>query len=151
MGATWRVTVGLIKNIRLYQAHQNRSGLWQKAICRLARFKHLIFSILTSSDIDIRARFGEELRLPHPTGIVIHENVKIGTNCMIMQQVTIGQLSGEGVPIIGSNVYIGAGAKVLGPIRIGDGARIGANAVVLIDLPSESTAVGVPAKIIRAH
>lgn len=64
---------------------------------------------------------------------------------MVMQQVTIGQLSVSGAPKIGSHVYIGAGAKVLGSINIGDGAVIGANAVVLCDVPSGYTAVGIPA------
>ena len=64
---------------------------------------------------------------------------------MVMQQVTIGQLSNPGAPKIGSGVYIGAGAKVLGAITVGDGAVIGANAVVLCDVPSGYTAVGIPA------
>ena len=66
---------------------------------------------------------------------------------MIMQQVTIGQLSDGAVPIIGNGVYIGAGAKVLGGITVGDNAKIGANAVVLINVPAGKTAVGVPAII----
>jgi serine O-acetyltransferase len=66
---------------------------------------------------------------------------------MIMQQVTIGQLAEEYAPTIGSHVYIGAGAKVLGRIVIGDRARIGANAVVLADVPADGTAVGIPARI----
>jgi serine O-acetyltransferase len=67
---------------------------------------------------------------------------------MLMQQVTIGQLAGSSVPILGSFVYVGAGAKLLGGIRIGDRARIGANAVVLCDVPEDRTAVGVPARIV---
>ena len=67
---------------------------------------------------------------------------------MIMQQVTIGQLADGRVPVIGNGVYIGAGAKILGGIVINDNAVIGANAVVLIDVPAGKTAVGVPAKIL---
>lgn len=120
-----------------------------KVLRWLARAKHFFFSMLTSSDIDIHARLGEGLQLPHPTGVVIHEDAVIGKNCMIMQQVTIGQLSRDGAPTIGDSVYIGAGAKILGPIKIGDRARIGANAVVLTDVPSDSTAVGIPARVMR--
>ena len=67
---------------------------------------------------------------------------------MIMQQVTIGELSDGLAPVIGSRVYIGAGAKILGKVIIGNGVRIGANAVVLCDVPDNSTAVGIPARII---
>ena len=70
---------------------------------------------------------------------------------MLMQQVTLGQLAGPGAPVIGSNVYIGAGAKVLGDITVGDGARIGANAVVLSNVPPQCTVVGIPAQIVRSR
>ena len=81
-------------------------------------------------------------------------NVVIGTNCTIFQQVTIGDVrrcgqEGKPVPVIGNNVEIGAGAKVLGGIRVGDGAKIGANAVVLQDVPPGAIAVGIPARIKR--
>lgn len=69
---------------------------------------------------------------------------------MIMQQVTIGQTAASLGPKIGMNVYIGAGAKVLGEVTIGDGAQIGANAVVLIDVPANCTAVGVPARVVQS-
>lgn len=151
MSTLWRASGGLVNSIKLYNAHRNKSGLSHGAMRKFARAKHLVLSILTSSDLGIGVQFGEGLNLPHPTGIVIHPEVVIGSNCMIMQQVTIGQLSGEGVPVIGSNVYIGAGAKILGPITIGDGAKIGANAVVLNDVPPGSTAVGVPSKVVRRH
>ncbi len=104
-------------------------------------------SILTSSDISKHADISEDLKLPHPNGVVVHQNAIIGEGCMVMQQVTIGQLADGAVPRIGSGVYIGAGAKVLGGVFIGNDARIGANAVVLTDLPENSTAVGVPAII----
>ena len=83
-------------------------------------------------------------------GIVIHRRVVIGDNCEIAQHVTIGGRSGHAdVPVIGNQVFIGAGAKVLGPIRIGDGAIIGANAVVLKDVPPLAVVAGVPARIIK--
>lgn len=83
-------------------------------------------------------------------GIVIHNRVKIGDNCHIDQNVTIGGTSKKyDVPIIGNNVYIGAGAKILGPITIGDNVVIGANSVVVKNIPEGSLVVGVPGKIIK--
>jgi serine O-acetyltransferase len=117
---------------------------------RLARLSHSFWSIVTASDIRPQARLGRNLRMPHPTGVVIHHDAVIGDDCILMQQVTIGQLAGPGAPVIGDKVYVGAGAKVLGAISIGEGARIGANAVVLQSVPPYCTAVGVPARVVRA-
>ncbi len=96
------------------------------------------------------AEIGEGLRLPHGAmGIVIHADCKIGNNVTIFHQVTIGVREGSGswgAPVIEDGVTIGVGAKILGPITIGRGATIGANAVVIRDVPAGWTAVGVPAK-----
>jgi serine O-acetyltransferase len=93
---------------------------------------------------------GGGMSMPHPTGIVIHPDVRIGPNCMIFQQVTIGTRGGDdGVPVIEGDVNFGAGAKVLGPLRIGAHVQIGANAVVLVDIPEGATAVGIPARVVR--
>jgi serine O-acetyltransferase len=138
----------LLNSIRAYQHHKERSGPIAFVLRRWARLRYEVLSVLTSSDVGIHARFGTNLRLPHPVGVVIHERAVIGDDCMLMQQVTIGMLADHQVPVVGSRVYIGSGAKVLGGIRIGDDARIGANAVVLIDIPAGATAVGIPAKII---
>jgi serine O-acetyltransferase len=88
------------------------------------------------------------LLLPHPNGVVIHPDAVIGPNCLIFQQVTIGTRDGSTPPVIGGHVDIGAGAKILGALSIGDHASIGANAVVIRDVPEGTTAVGIPAKII---
>jgi serine O-acetyltransferase len=82
-------------------------------------------------------------------GIIIHPRSRIGDNVTIGSHVTIGGRGGPGVPIIGNNVFVGSGARLLGQIKIGNNARIGANAVVLIDVPDNATAVGVPARIIQ--
>jgi serine O-acetyltransferase len=82
---------------------------------------------------------------------VMHRDVVIGVNCMVMQQVTIGQLATGGVPRVGDGVYVGAGAKVLGPVELGDGAAVGANAVVLHDVPPRTTVVGIPARPVRSR
>ena len=84
--------------------------------------------------------------MPHPNGIVIHPDAIIGPNCLIFQQVTIGTIGGSAKPNISGHVDIGAGAKVLGGVRIGAHAKIGANAVVLSDIPAGKAAVGIPAK-----
>ena len=87
--------------------------------------------------------------LPHPNGVVIHEDAVIGNDCMIMQQVTIGMIGEGEVPRIGNKVYVGAGAKIIGRVDVGDGARVGANAVVTKDVPPNWTAVGIPARLIE--
>lgn len=84
-------------------------------------------------------------------GVVIHKRAVIGQNCMIGSNVTIGGRSqSQGVPVIGDDVYIATGAKVLGDITIGDNCVIGANAVVINDVPSHSVVVGIPAKVIKS-
>lgn len=114
--------------------------LWQKAI-----------ESLTGAEIPNRASIGGGLLLNHTNGIVIHIDAVIGKNCNIGQQVTIGiggRGANRGTPIIGDRVFIGPGAKIFGKITIGNDVAIGANAVVNCDLPDNSVAVGVPAKIV---
>jgi serine O-acetyltransferase len=116
---------------------------------KVARARHLFWSIITQSDIEHRAKLGERLMLPHPNGVVIHEDAVIGDDCMIMQQVTIGMIGDGEVPTLGNGIYVGAGAKIIGKVKVGDGARIGANAVVTQDVPAGWTAVGVPARLVK--
>ena len=137
----------LIANVHCYQKYKVQTGWWARLLRKLSAARHFILSVITASDISPNATLGARLKLPHPNGIVVHDDAVIGDDCMIMQQVTIGQLAEEYAPIIGAHVYIGAGAKVLGRVVIGDGARIGANAVVLADVPADCTAVGIPARI----
>jgi serine O-acetyltransferase len=96
------------------------------------------------------AQFGPGFVIMHPYGVVINSNVKGGTNNLIQSGVVIGvdKDGTDNVPILGNNVYIGAGAKLIGKIRIGNNVVIGANAVIKIDLPDNSTGVGVPGKIL---
>ena len=110
--------------------------------------RHRFWSVITGADIPINVQIAGGLLMPHPNGIVLHADVKIGANCLIFQQVTIGSKDDSKPPIIGGRVDIGAGAKVLGEINIGNHAKIGANAVVLVDVPAGKSAVGVPAKIV---
>lgn len=120
---------------------------------RLRRFRtifvvvrHRFWSAVSGADIPLNCQIGGGLLLPHPNGVVIHPEAKIGPNCLIFQQVTVGTTESGGTPTVGGHVDIGAGAKLLGSIVIGHHARIGANAVVLTDVPDGHVAMGVPAR-----
>jgi serine O-acetyltransferase len=112
-----------------------------------------IFRTTFNCHFPLSLKYGVNLKLGYSgLGVVIHERVEIGDNCTISQHVTLGGTSKKrGVPRLGNNVYIGAGAKVLGPVNIGSFSVIGANAVVVSDIPDNSLAVGVPAKVIRTN
>ena len=141
----------LVRSILSYQAVAKKRGVISAALRKYASFRHKLLSLLTASDISREAGIAPDLKLPHPIGVVIHRDAVIDRECMIMQLVTIGQLADGAVPKIGRGVYIGAGAKILGGVVIGNFARIGANAVVLDDVPEHATAVGVPARIVEQH
>jgi serine O-acetyltransferase len=96
------------------------------------------------------ADFGPGFVLIHATGVVINGNVRGGSNVYIEHQVTIGAERRQ-TPLIGSDVFIGAGAKILGEITVGDFSRVGANAVVVHDVPAHSTVVGIPARVVRTR
>ena len=107
--------------------------------------------LTTGISIPASADIGKGFYIGHFGGIVFHSDVKMGEYCSIGPGVLIGTrgLGNKGVPVIGNNVYIGVGAKVLGGINIGDNAKIGANAVVVTDVPAGGTAVGIPARIVQ--
>lgn len=115
----------------------------------IAVLRHRIWGVATGADIPLNSRIAGGLLLPHPNGVVVHPQSEIGPNCLLFQQVTLGTVQGSNaVPRLGGNVVVGAGAKLLGGIVIGDHALIGANAVVLRDVPAGATAIGIPARII---
>jgi serine O-acetyltransferase len=139
----------LLLAIRKYQYWRNKSGPIAGLICKFLVLRHRFWSVVAGAEIPLNAQIGGGLVIIHPNGIVIHPDSIIGVNCLIFQQVTIGSGGtnrARGAPIIAGHVDIGAGAKVLGPIRIGAHAKIGANAVVLTNVPEGATAVGIPAK-----
>ncbi|MBN1577302.1 MAG: serine acetyltransferase [Chitinispirillaceae bacterium] len=118
----------------------------------LPRLLQLFSRVMFTCLIHYEARIGKNVHFNHlAMGIVIHPRCIIGDNVLIMQHVTIGERNNTGYPVIGNGVFIGCGAKVLGGIKIGDNASIGANAVVIIDVPEGATAVGVPARIVQKH
>lgn len=143
----WAPSRSLLASIRAYQRHAASRAWWAAVPRKIAVLRHRCWSIVTGADIPLNCRLGGGLLLPHPTGIVIHPDAEIGPNCLLFQQVTIGMRDGK-VAVIEGHVDIGAGAKIMGGITIGRHAKIGANAVVLCDVPEGATAVGVPAKII---
>jgi serine O-acetyltransferase len=99
--------------------------------------------------VGLRASFGPGFILVHPVGTVINSSVRGGRNVWVQSGVVIGENRGES-PQLGDDVFIGAGAKVLGGIKVGDGVRVGANAVVLHDVASGATVVGIPARPLRS-
>lgn len=118
-----------------------------RAISQLARH-------YTGIEIHPGAMIGERFFIDHGMGVVIGETTEIGNDCTIYQGVTLGGTgkdTGKRHPTLGNNVLVGAGAKVLGPIVIEDNCKVAANAVVLKDIPENSTAVGIPAKVARRH
>jgi serine O-acetyltransferase len=132
----------LLASIRGYQRWCGRTGLVALLTRKLYVFRYRIWSVVTGTDIPLNCQIGGGLLLPHPNGIVIHPDAKIGVNCLIFHQVTIGTGNRSGLPTIGGHVDFGAGAKVLGPITIGDHAAIGANAVVTKNVGEGETVVG---------
>ena len=138
-----------VKAIRMY-----RRAHW----CFNHGFKFLARAISqravrkTGIEIHPGAKIGRRLVIDHGTGVVIGETAEIGDDVLIYQGVTLGGTGkdhGKRHPTLGDNVLIGAGAKVLGPFRVGDNARVAAGAVVLSEVPNDATAVGVPARVVR--
>jgi serine O-acetyltransferase len=143
----WAPSRSLLASIRDYQRLRSSKGLFTGWRRRLAVLRHRWWTVVTGADIPLNCKLGGGLLLPHPNGIVIHPDAEIGPNCLIFHQVTIGDRLG-GVPTLEGHVDVGAGAKVIGKIRVGRHANIGANAVVIQDVPAGATAVGTPARIV---
>jgi serine O-acetyltransferase len=142
----------------------NYPGLWALFFYRLAhplyrlglrflpRFISAIGQFLTTIDIHPASQIGRRVFIDHGMGVVIGETVIIGNDVLIYQQVTLGGVStskGKRHPTIEDNVVIGTGAKILGNITIGSHSKVGANSVVVRNVPSHSTAIGIPAHIIK--
>jgi serine O-acetyltransferase len=163
----------LFKNIRedwhTYDRQLSRQGFWTMLVYRYGRWRYAIrprwlrvpFSLLykilkpiseifTGIELPCETVVGRRFRIDHFGGIIISGDAVFGDDCVIRNGVTVGlrHTGIRGAPIIGNRVDIGAGAKILGPIHVGDDVAIGANAVVLKDVPANSIAVGVPARIL---
>lgn len=123
----------------------------REQVCRIMPMRRLfallkkVFLVGTNCELPAPAFKGGGIHLPHMNGIIVSGGARVGSNCTIFHQVTLGiaSVSGkEGAPIVGNNVLIGAGAKLIGSIKIGDDVRIGANAVITKDVPAGATVVG---------
>ena len=145
---TWQPGRQLLRSIRWYQAVCGKPRLVRIAGKPITILLHRFWSVVSGADIPLNSRIGGGLLLPHPNGVVVHPHASVGPNCLFFQQVTVGADQHGGIPTIGGHVDIGAGAKIIGAVKIGDHVCIGANAVVLCDVPDGSVAVGVPARVI---
>ena len=132
--------------------HRIAHGLWTRNLRFFARAVSQWSRFWTGIEIHPGAKIGRRLVIDHGMGIVIGETAEIGDDCLLYHGVTLGGTGkdhGKRHPTIGNNVLVSTGAKVLGPFKVGDNARIAANAVVLSEVPDNATAVGIPAQIVR--
>ncbi|MBN2656318.1 MAG: hypothetical protein JXR86_04600 [Spirochaetales bacterium] len=140
--------------MKIYRLGNWRYGIKNPVIRKFFSmiYKHLYRRVILKTGIELpcEARIGRNFRIDHQNGIVISGYAVFGDNCVIRNGVTVGLKNVEdpAAPVIGHNVDIGAGAKILGRIKIGDNVKIGANSVVICDIPDNCTAVGIPARII---
>ena len=132
--------------------HRQAHWLYEHKHFFLARALSQFARHMTGIEIHPGAKIGRRLFIDHGMGIVIGETAEVGDDCLIYHGVTLGGTGkdqGKRHPTVGNNVLLSCGAKVLGPFRIGDNARIASNAVVLSEVPPDATAVGIPAQIVR--
>ncbi|MGD2116952.1 MAG: serine O-acetyltransferase [Chromatiales bacterium] len=138
--------------IQAIMMHRLAHRLWNMKLFWLARVLSNVARWFTGIEIHPGAQIGRRFFIDHGMGVVIGETAVIGDDCTLYHGVTLGGTSwnkGKRHPTLANNVVVGAGAKVLGPIEVGDGARIGSNAVVLKSVPAGSTVVGVPGRLIE--
>ena len=135
-------------------SHVVEHWLWNHGLKSLARISSQFTRFMTGVEIHPAAKIGRRFFIDHAMGVIIGETCEIGDDVTLYQGVTLGgtgKESGKRHPALGNNVMVGAGAKVLGPITIGDNSRVAAGAVVLKDVPPDSTVVGVPAHVVRQN
>ena len=138
----------------LHAVHSYRRAHWfyQHKCFTIARIISQMSRFFTGIEIHPGAKIGKGLFIDHGAGVVIGETTEIGDYCTLYQNVTLGGTgkdTGKRHPTLGNNVMVGAGARVLGPMKIGDNSKIAANAVVLEEVPPNCTAVGVPARVVK--
>lgn len=147
----WRQGMWVMLAYRFGQwRYRVRPALLRRPLSFLYKLMKITSQILTGIDLPCETRIGRRLKFEHFGGIIISGDTVLGDDVIVRNGVTIGlkRTSEPGAPVIGNRVDIGAGAKILGKIHIGDDAVIGANAVVLCDVPAGALAVGIPARII---
>src|SRR5260221_2141177 len=134
------------------QLHRFSHSLWKLGLRWLARFTSHVARFLTGVEIHPGAAIGRRVFIDHGMGVVIGEPAEIGDDCTLYHGVTLGGVSwnkGKRHPTLGKGVVIGAGAKILGPFVVGDGAKVGSNSVVVKAVPAGATVVGIPARIVE--
>lgn len=144
----------LYSGFKAVRAYRKANWFYRRNMKFIARFISQRARHRTGIEIHPGATIGRGLFIDHGMGVVIGETTEIGDNCTIYQNVTLGGTGkdhGKRHPTLGDNVLVGSGAKLLGPFKVGDNARIAAGAVVLSEVPANSTAVGVPARIVRIN
>lgn len=144
----------LYSGFRAVRSHRYANWFYRHNMKFMARWISQRCRHRTGIEIHPGATIGKGLFIDHGMGVVIGETAEIGDYCTIYQNVTLGGTGkdvGKRHPTLGNNVLVGSGAKVLGPFKIGDNARIAAGAVVLNEIPANATAVGVPAKTVRVN
>lgn len=151
---TWWEVAALYPGVHAVWAHRVSHALWQRGALFPARALSQAARWATGIEIHPGARIGERLVIDHGSGVVIGETAEIGDDVTIYQGVTLGGRAahhGKRHPTVGDRVLIGAGARLLGDIKVGSDSRIGANAVLVRSVSPGSTVVGVPARPIRVH
>jgi serine O-acetyltransferase len=131
--------------------HRAAHALWRAGVPLLPRFVSSLARVVTAIDIHPGATIGQGVFIDHGIGVVIGATAIVGDGCTIYQGVTLGGTSLDRVkrhPTLGRNVTVGSGAKVLGDITLGDGAKIGSNSVVVRDVPANATVVGIPGRVV---
>lgn len=150
--STWEVLT-CYPGVHALFLHRFAHGAWKRGFYWVARFVSHLSRFLTGIEIHPGATIGRRVFIDHGMGVVIGETAEIGDDCTIYQAVTLGGTSlyrgTKRHPTLGKGVVIGAGAKVLGGFTVGDGARVGSNAVVVKPVPAGATAVGNPARIVE--
>ena len=149
--SSWEILT-LYPGVRALRNHRRAHWCHTHGLKFLGRAISQVSRRRTGIEIHPGAKIGKRLVIDHGMGIVIGETAEIGDDCLIYHGVTLGGTGkevGKRHPTIGDNVLIGAGAKVLGPFSVGSNSRIAANSVVLSEIPADSTAVGVPARVIK--
>src|SRR5687768_8224718 len=134
------------------QLHRISHALWRARLRWLARFVSHWIRFLTGIEIHPGALIGQRVFIDHGMGVVIGETAEIGDDCTLYHGVTLGGVSwdqGKRHPTLGKGVVVGAGAKILGPFTVGDGAKIGSNSVVVKAVPAGATVVGIPARVVE--
>lgn len=144
----------LYSGFKAVRSHRKANWFFRHNLKFIARFISQRSRHKTGIEIHPGATIGKGLFIDHGMGVVIGETTVIGENCTIYQNVTLGgtgKETGKRHPTLGNNVLVGSGAKVLGPFKVGDNSRIAAGAVVLSEIPPNSTAVGVPARVVKVN